>query len=446
MNPTDSTGLRITELASALEQATPHRHTGKLTTVSGVVVRAAVMGVRIGELCEIRSPHRPTPVLAEVVGFERGEVLLIPLGDIRAISPDSEVVPTGRVLEVPCGPELTGRVLNALGQPIDDGPSLSGVPTRAVEAEPPNPLTRRRIRDRQALRTGIRVIDAVLTVGHGQRVGIFSAAGVGKSALLGMLARNVEVDAVVIALIGERGREVREFIEDNLTAEGLAKSVVVVSTSDQSPLLRVKAAYVATTLAESLREQGQRVVLLMDSITRFARALREVGLAAGEPPSRQGYPPSVFSALPRLLERTGNDEHGSITAFYTVLVEGDDMSEPVADEVLSLLDGHIVLSRSIAARGRYPAVDLLFPSVSRVMDQIVTSPHRAAARKLIEVLATYEAKRDLIALGAYQRGADPNVDYAIDKVQEIEAFLQQEIDAATPFDETVARLTALFDL
>jgi len=440
----DITRSRLRALAETARQADPHRVVGKLASVTGLIARGTVPGVRVGELCMIHSPHRDEPVTAEVVGFERGEVLLMPLTDIQAVGPDSEIEPTGRVLEVAVGPRLLGRVVDALGEPIDGGASLDDAPRRAVVADPPAPLTRQRIASRAPLHTGVRVIDATLTMGEGQRVGIFSAAGVGKSTLLGMIARNVEADAVVIALIGERGREVREFIEDNLAARGLERAVVVVSTSDQSALLRVKAGYVAATVAESFRDEGKRVVFMMDSITRFARALREVGLAAGEPPSRQGYPPSVFSTLPRLIERAGNDAHGSITAFYNVLVEGNDMSEPVADEVMSLLDGHIVLSREIAARGLYPPVDLLFPSVSRLADQVTTPSHRDAARKLVAALALYESKRDLITLGAYQRGADPKLDHAIAKVDAITEFRRQQPDESAAFDRTVERLEAMF--
>ena len=445
MSSSETTRARLRELAATVRRTDPHPATGKLTAVTGLIARGTVPGVRVGELCLIRSPHRPEPITAEVVGFEKGDVLLMPLTDIQAISPDCEIVPTGRVLEIPVGPTLQGRVLDALGQPIDGGEPLDGAVRRPVVADPPAPLTRRRIGSRQPLHTGVRVIDAALTMGEGQRVGIFSAAGVGKSTLLGTIARNVEADVVVIALIGERGREVREFIEDNLSPRGLERAVVVVSTSDQSALWRVKAGYVAATVAESFREEGLRVVFMMDSITRFARALREVGLAAGEPPSRQGYPPSVFSTLPRLIERAGNDEHGSITAFYNVLVEGNDMSEPVADEVLSLLDGHIVLSRDIAARGLYPPIDLLFPSVSRLMDQVATGSHLAAARKLIEVLALYESKRDLISLGAYKGGTDPKLDYAIAKVDAITSFCRQDPNESAPFDETVKRLEAIWN-
>jgi FliI/YscN family ATPase len=301
----------------------------------------------------------------------------------------------------------------------------------------------RRQRVTKPLMTGVRVIDGCLTVGEGQRVGIFAAAGVGKSTLLGMLARNTEADVNVIALVGERGREVRDFIEHDLGEEGLKRSVVVVATSNEPALVRMKAAYVATTIAEYFRDQGLRVVLMMDSVTRFARALREVGLAAGEPPARAGFPPSVFSELPRLLERTGNSERGSITAFYTVLVEGDDMTEPVADETRSILDGHIVLSRALAAAGHYPAIDV-GQSVSRVMPAVVAAPHLEAARRLREVLATYEAQKDLIMIGAYKKGSDPRTDYAIAKLDGVNAFLRQSTSEASPPDATLGRLQKLF--
>lgn len=415
---------------------------GRVTEAVGLLLRAAVPGARLGEICAVRSPHRTQALRAEVVGFRGGEALLMPLGSSQDIALGSEVVRTNSPLRVACGDGLLGRVLDGLGEVADRGGPVAG-PTveRAVEARPPAALDRRRVR--QPLWTGVRSIDALLTVGEGQRVGLFAAAGVGKSTLLGMLARGCDADVNVVALIGERGREVRDFIEGNLGEEGLRRSVVVVATSDEPSLVRVKAAHVATTIAEHFRAEGRRVLLLMDSVTRFARALREAGLAAGEPPARSGFPPSVFSELPRLLERAGNSAAGSITAFYTVLVEGDDMTEPVADETRSILDGHIVLSRALAERGQYPAVDVS-RSVSRVMTDVVGGEQVRSARALREVLATIEEKRDLVAVGAYKRGTDARTDFALDKIDHVNAFLHQPPDELIAPDASVARLERLF--
>ncbi len=416
---------------------------GRITELVGLVAKAVIPGVKVGELCLIEPQGGRGPIKAEVVGFKDQEVLLMPLGNLEGLAPGSEVTPTGDCLKVPVGDELLGRILDGLGDPLDKdekGPLLCEK-HYPVHQEPPDPLKRRRVT--QPIAVGVKAIDSVLTCGEGQRVGLFAAAGVGKSTLMGMIARHSNADINVIGLIGERGREVRDFIEQDLGEEGLKRSVLVVSTLDQPSLVRAKAAYVATAIAEYFRDQGKSVMLMMDSVTRFARALREIGLAVGEPPARQGYTPSVFSTLPRLLERSGNSDKGSITAFYTVLVAGDDMNEPVADETRSILDGHIVLSRDLANRGHYPAIDVS-ESVSRVMSSIVTPEHLESARKLREVVAAYEKERDLIMIGAYESGSDPRVDYAIEKIEEVNSFLKQAIDDRIDFDEAVSQLQGIF--
>jgi type III secretion protein N (ATPase) len=370
------------------------------------------------------------------VGFDRGEAIGMPLGVLSGVGPDDEVESTGGPFQVRASDALLGRVVDGLGRPFDGGRPIDGewVP---VDGDPPAALGRRAVATPFA--TGIRVIDGLLTLGEGQRVGLFAGSGVGKSSLLGAVARDAEADVVVVALVGERGREVGEFLERSLGTEGKKKSVVVVATSDVAALERVRAAQVATAYAEHFRDRGARVLLLVDSITRYARALREVGLAAGEPPTRRGYPPSVFAMLPRLLERAGQSKTGSITAIYTVLVEGGDMDEPIADEVRGILDGHIVLDRAIAARGRYPAVDVT-GSLSRVMDSIVGKEHRDAARRLRALLATYEAKRDLVSLGAYTPGRDKELDEAISHMPRIEAFLRQEAAEKSQVTAAIATL------
>jgi flagellar protein export ATPase FliI len=428
----------------ALETASPVEVRGRVTEVTGLVVKAVVPGVSVGELCHIKVHHRNKPVRAEVVGFKDDSVYLMPLGSLEGIGPGSEVVPSGNTLTVRVGPRLLGRVLNGLGDPMDHKGDLVGddFVDYPVMQPPPDPLERQRIL--KHIEVGVRAIDSTLTCGEGQRIGVFAAAGVGKSTLLGMIARNTEAEVSVICLIGERGREVRDFLEKDLGEEGLKRSVCIVATSDQPSLVRLKSAYVATAIAEYYRDTGKKVVLMMDSSTRFARSQREIGLAIGEPPARAGYTPSVFSELPKLLERTGNSSKGSITAFYTVLVAGDDMNEPVADEVRSILDGHIILSRNLAASGHYPAIDVS-QSVSRVMEGIAEEKHKKAARKLREVLATYEKQRDLILIGAYQKGSDPRVDYAIAKIDQVNNFLQQGLYEKMSFEQCVEGLCKLFE-
>jgi type III secretion protein N (ATPase) len=378
---------------------------------------------------------------AEAVGFRGDEVVLMPLGTVAGIGPDAVASPSGRSLTIRVGEGLLGRVVNGLGEPMDGAGPLAGATEEwPVDRPAPDPLLRPRIRRPLAL--GVRAIDAFLTVGEGQRVGVFAGSGVGKSLLLGQIARNSDAEVNVICLVGERGREVAEFLEDALGPEGRARSVVVCATSDAPSLVRLKSAFVATAIAEWFRDRGKRVLLMMDSLTRFARAQREVGLAAGEPPARHGFPPSVFALLPRLLERAGNAQGGSITALYTVLVAGGDMDEPIADEARGILDGHIVLSRAICERNHWPAIDVL-ASLSRVMEFVADKEHRQAAAHVREILATYEQNRDLIALGAYKSGSDPRIDRAIAKHEGITTFLRQGLHETAPPEETRKRLLAL---
>ncbi|MBM3207828.1 MAG: EscN/YscN/HrcN family type III secretion system ATPase [Chlamydiae bacterium] len=421
-----------------LELTTVH---GRITEVVGMLIKAVVPNVKMGEVCLIK--RESEPLMAEVVGFTRDEVFLSPLGEMTGIGPSSEVIPTRMPLHIKVGPQLLGRVLNGLGQPLDvekNGP-LVLEETFSVVNPPPDPLTRQKIEN--PLSTGVRCIDGVLTCGKGQRMGIFAAAGGGKSTLLGMIAKEAMADVNVISLIGERGREVREFLEHDLGPEGMKRSVIIVSTSDQAAQLRLNAAYVGTAIAEYFREQGKTVILMMDSVTRYARALREIGLAAGEPPARAGYTPSVFATLPRLLERSGNSDKGSITAFYTVLVAGDDMNEPVADEVRSILDGHIILSSELARQYHYPAIDVL-SSASRVLGQITDKEHLQLIGKVREVLANYKKNELLIRIGEYKPGSDKNADFAIKYIDKVNRFLKQATDETSSFDETMIQLKALF--
>jgi type III secretion protein N (ATPase) len=415
---------------------------GRVTQVIGTIIKAVVPAVKVGEVCILRNPGEDFEMKAEVVGFSRDAALLTPIGDMYGISAYTEVTPTGRAHVVPVGDGLLGRVLDGLGRPLDleeRGP-LEADRFYPVFADAPDPLKRRIIS--QPLPLGIRAIDGLLTCGEGQRMGIFAAAGGGKSTLLGMLVKGAEVDVTVIALIGERGREVREFIEKELGEEGRRRAVIVCATSDKSSMERAKAAYVATAIAEYFRDQGRKVLLLMDSVTRFARAQREIGLAAGEPPTRRGFPPSVFATLPRLMERAGMNDKGSITALYTVLVEGDDMTEPVADETRSILDGHIVLSRALAASNHYPAIDVL-ASASRVQNAVIAKSHRAAAGRMRELMAKYSEVELLVKIGEYKRGGDATTDEAIDKIDAMYGFLKQRTDEHSAFTDTISALHQL---
>ncbi|MGB7977975.1 MAG: type III secretion system ATPase SctN [Chlamydiales bacterium] len=414
---------------------------GRITEVIGMLIRAVVPQVKMGEVCLIK--REGEPLAAEVVGFTRDEVLLSPLGDMKGIGPSSEVIPMRMPMHIKVGPNLLGRVLNGLGQPLDEdtkGPLLVNESYPVVN-QPPDPLKRSLVN--KPISVGVRCIDGVLTCGKGQRVGIFAAAGVGKSTLLGMIARNAVADVNVISLIGERGRELREFLINDLGEEGMKRSVIIVSTSDQAAQMRINAAYVGTAIAEYFRDQGKSVILMMDSVTRFARALREIGLAAGEPPARAGYTPSVFAILPRLLERSGNSDKGSITAFYTILVAGDDLNEPVADEVRSILDGHIILSTDLARQYHYPAIDVL-ASVSRVLSQIVDRQHLELIGKLREVLANYKKNELLIRIGEYKPGSDKNADFALKYIDKVNRFLKQQVEEKVSGEETVRQLKALF--
>jgi flagellum-specific ATP synthase len=409
---------------------------GAVTGVAGLVIESEGPNAGLGDMCTVRSPRTDFAVRAEVVGFREHRVLLMPLGPTSGLHVGCEVTLSPRPALPRPGPELCGRVLDALGRPYD-GLGLLPVERGEVSAEPPHPLRRQRIRD--ALPTGVRVLDTFTPIGRGQRLGLFAGSGVGKSTLLGMIARGCSADVVVVALVGERGREVREFLEKDLGAEGLKRSVVVVATSDTPAPLRLRAASTATAIAESYRNQGKNVMLLMDSVTRFAMAQREIGLAVGEPPATRGYPPSVFALLPRLLERSGPGETGSITALYTVLVEGDDMNEPVADAVRGILDGHLVLSRQLAHFNHYPAVDVL-ESVSRLTREICTPAEAELAAKAREHLALYRKNEDLVAIGAYQRGANAALDQAIALQDGLRQFLRQGVQELTPRSESFQQL------
>ncbi|MCL2617591.1 MAG: flagellar protein export ATPase FliI [Defluviitaleaceae bacterium] len=415
---------------------------GRVTQVVGLTIESQGPDVRIGSSCLIRKSKREQGTLSQVVGFRDNKILLMPLGNMEGISPGCVVEALGKPLTVKVGEKLIGRVLDGLGRPMDEkGPIFDGEDW-PLSWKSPNPLTRSRIHEN--LELGIKAVDGLLTVGKGQRVGIFAGSGVGKSTLMGMIARNTAAEVTVIALVGERGREVREFIEKDLGAEGLARSVLVVATSDQPALVRIKAAEVATTIAEYFRKQGKDVILLMDSLTRYAMAQREVGLAIGEPPVSRGYTPSVFAVMPKLLERAGTSSIGSITGMYTVLVDGDDMSEPVTDTARGILDGHIVLSRDIANRNRYPAIDVL-SSVSRVMPDVITPEHRDMANRIKKSIATYADAEDLINIGAYVGGSSPEIDDAINKHPAIEAFVSQTVDEKFNSGQTLETMQRIFD-
>ncbi len=414
---------------------------GRITQVIGLVAESQGPFVALGELCYIYPKNNKQPIMAEVVGFKENRNLLMPIGELDGIGPGCDVIAAQSSLTVPVSPELLGRILDGIGNPIDELGPLNTTIKYPLHNLPPPPLTRKRITT--PISVGVRAIDGLLTLGCGQRVGIMAGSGVGKSTLLGMIARNTQADVNVIALIGERGREVREFIERDLGETGLKRSVVVIATSDQPALVRVKGAMTATAIAEYYRDQGANVLLMMDSVTRFAMAQREIGLTVGEPPATRGYTPSVFAMLPKLLERSGMGDKGSITGIYTVLVEGDDMNEPIADSVRSILDGHIVLSRNIAAKNHYPSIDIL-NSVSRVMYDIVDKQHWQSGQKLRSLMATYREAEDLINIGAYVTGSNPAIDESISRIQDINSFLCQEVFEQSDLVSSVQQLIALF--
>lgn len=431
------------KLLQCVDNLNPLQVSGKVTKIVGLVVEGHCPASTVGTLCEMVPLNGGEAVPAEVVGFRDGRALLMPLGELRGLGPGSLIRVLRDSASLAVGPELLGRVIDAMGQPIDNGPSPSPQIEMPLYALPVGPMARKNIG--QPLDLGIRAINGLLTCGEGQRMGIMAGSGVGKSVLLGMIAKNTRADINVIALIGERGREVREFIERDLGEEGLARSVLVVVTSDQSPLLRMRGAFVATTIAEYFCKRGKNVLLMMDSVTRFAMAMREVGLAIGEPPTTKGYTPSVFATLPKLLERAGSFKGaGSITGLYTVLVEGDDMNEPVADAVRSILDGHIVLSRKLAAANHYPCIDIL-NSASRVMRDIVSEEHHKYSGRIREVLATYQEAEDLINIGAYSSGSNSDIDYSLTKIDEVKRFLRQGMNEAVDFPSALQQMSELFD-
>lgn len=410
---------------------------GKVTNVTGTIIEGIGPGVSIGTVCKIINENKEE-IQAEVVGFRGNKILLMPFTDIKGLTPNCLIYAAKGLTNIKVGKGLLGRIIDGLGNPLDGKGNISFDDTISLYHDPINPLLRKRIKE--PLDVGIKAINGLLTIGKGQRIGILAGSGVGKSTLIGMMARYTEADINVIGLIGERGREVKEFIEKDLGEEGLKRSVVVAVTSDNSPLLRMRGAFVATSIAEYFREQGKNVLLMMDSITRFAMAQREIGLAIGEPPTTKGYTPSVFSILPKLLERAGNsDSEGSLTAIYTVLVEGDDMNEPIADATRAILDGHIVLSRDLAAQNHYPSIDVL-NSKSRVMNDVVSGEHIELANKFIATYATYKSAEDLINIGAYKQGTNPDIDYAISKINEIKQFLKQKVEESFTLKETINEL------
>jgi flagellum-specific ATP synthase len=426
----------FSDYQSVISNTDPIRVNGRVTQIVGLLIEATGPQNPVGDVCHIMTPQGPLP--CEIVGFRRGSVLLMPLIHTEGIRQGSEVIPTGMPLTAPAGEELLGRMIDGLGNPIDEKGELpAGINRVPINRDPPNPLTRKRIKE--PLPTGVRVLDGLLTIGGGQRMGIFAGSGVGKSTLMGMICRSSKADINVVGLIGERGREVREFLEKDLGPEGMRRSIVVVATSDQPALVRVKAAFTATAIAEYFRDKDKNVMLMMDSVTRFALAQREIGLAVGEPPTNPGYTPSVFSLLPKLLERAGTARKGSITGIYTVLVEGGDMDEPVADAVRGILDGHLLLSRELAHQNIYPAVDIL-GSISRLMPEISEKAHYELAGKLRNIYSTYTKNADAISLGAYKTGSDPKVDEAIQKHSLIESYIKQGINEVVSYHESLEAL------
>lgn len=426
------------ELAAKTEELDSIAELGLVTKIVGLMIEAAGPRTGVGEYCHVVNQDGEK-IPAEVVGFRGATTLLMPLGELTGISPGDRVIPNRHKLSVHVGPRLLGRVLNGLGEPLDGKPLLVEK-SYPLQNAPPSAFARPRIKE--TLSVGVRAVDGLLSIGRGQRLGIFAGSGVGKSTLLGMMARNTVAEVNVIALVGERGRELRDFIEKDLGAEGLAKSVIVIATSDQPALIRLKAAFTATAIAEYYRDQGKDVLLMMDSVTRFAMAQREVGLTAGEPPATRGYPPSVFALLPKLLERSGMAQRGSITGLYTVLVDGDDHNEPIADAVRGILDGHIVLTRDLAVQNHYPAIDIL-RSVSRVMNDIIDEEHKTRAWQMREYLAVYQDAKDLIDIGAYVKGSNSRIDAAIEHIDGINAFLCQEVAESSTLEATLAMMGSI---
>lgn len=425
------------QMIQQLQNADTFSLTGRIENIVGMSIEASGGNAAVGDICRIYNGETGDQVTAEVVGFKNDRILLMPYSDMSGISAGNFVRNTGTQLALPMGQFLRGRIINALGQPIDGGPPFPDGAAHCVEGKYINPMTRPAITERMEF--GIKAIDGLLTIGKGQRIGIFAGSGVGKSTLMGMIAKNVKADINVIALVGERGREVLDFVRKDLGEEGMARSILVVATSDQPAMLRKKCPSVATGIAEYFRDQGCDVLLMMDSLTRFAMAQREIGLAVGEPPVARGYTPSIYAELPKLLERSGNFEKGSITGVYTVLVEGDDTNEPIADTVRGILDGHIVLSRRLAAANHYPAIDV-GASISRLMADIVPMEDRRAAGRVRDIMSVYEKSADLVSIGAYKAGTNPKLDYALSKIDAIDDFLKQGVDESFTYDETMQQM------
>ena len=425
------------QMIQQLQKTETYSLTGKIENIVGMSIEASGGHAAVGDICRIYNGESGTQFTAEVVGFKNDHILLMPYSDMTGISAGNLVRNTGRQLTLQMGPFLRGRIINALGQPIDGKGPFTGGSAYCIEGHYINPLSRPAIRERMEF--GVKAIDGLLTIGKGQRIGIFAGSGVGKSTLMGMIAKNVKADINVIALVGERGREVLDFVQKDLGEEGMARSILVVATSDQPAMLRKKCPSVATGIAEYFRDQGYDVLLMMDSLTRFAMAQREIGLAVGEPPVARGYTPSIYAELPKLLERSGNFEKGSITGVYTVLVEGDDTNEPIADTVRGILDGHIVLSRSLAAANHYPAIDV-GASVSRLMADIVSDEHRQMAGRVRDIMSIYNKNADLVSIGAYKPGTNPKLDYALGKMDSINSFLKQGVDESFGYEEIVEQM------
>ena len=436
MELTDSKFSSILDSIDVIDTVSPE---GRISQIIGLVIEATGLEGSLGEFCSIRTKDNRT-IQAEIVGFKGNKILMMPFGEIMGISPGSPVSVNPQPMKIPVGNQLLGRILDGMGNPIDGKGPINGTQFQPVYNVPPAPLDRKRITE--VMSTGVRSIDGFLTLGKGQRIGIFSGSGIGKSILLGMISRFTSAEVNVIALVGERGREVREFIERDLGPDGLKRSVVVVATSDQSAMVRIKGSLIATAIAEYFRDEGMNVMFMMDSLTRVAMAQREIGLAIGEPPTTKGFTPSVFSFLPRLLERTGAGKNGSITGLYSVLVEGDDMDDPISDTARSILDGHIILSRKLSTKGHYPAVDVL-DSVSRLFNDIAGEDHIKCTRELIELLSEYREAEDMISIGAYSAGSNPKVDRALQFKSKIDEFLRQDTNEPSQFDET---LNSLFDV